>query len=97
MTFYICNEDVPNSALYERRVRNVEFWGSCGVIEFPIKFRVSEYKRVTCNPEKQYTKKTSDWFKPTFNEATGIYIDSYSPMPFIGGWLMWFQHKLSKR
>ena len=76
-TLYHCLQDGKESALYRKRIRNVEFWGSCGPVRFPIGFTVEEYRRITCVPGHAYTKSTSDWFKPTWSERDKTFVDSY--------------------
>lgn len=97
MTFYTCIEDGVNTALYERRVRHVSWWGNfCHKISFPIEWDMVEYKRVTMAPGQTYTHAVSDWFTRTFSESTGKYIDSYKPLSFSEGWKKWFEHKFTR-
>ena len=92
MTFYICNEDMPNSALYLKRERHREWWGKCGSVDVPIYFTIVEYKRVTCAPNERYTVAQSGWFTQTFSEKQDKFIDTYKPLSFVEGWKTWLAH-----
>ena len=74
---YRCVEDGDNSALYERRLRHVEYWGSCGPVRFPLEWDVEEFRRVTCAPGVLYTAATSDWFKRGWCDKRSAPVFSY--------------------
>jgi hypothetical protein len=98
MTFYVCNEDMPNSALYLRRERHHEWWGKCGPVDVPIHFGVVEYKRVTCAPNEkyttpEYTTPESGWFTQTFSERQNKFVDTYKPLGFIEGYKLWWKQR----
>jgi hypothetical protein len=88
-TFYRRKEDDNNSALYLKRVRTSNFWGNCGPVSFPIELAITEYRRITCAPGEQYTKATSDWYKPTWSQKADAFVDSYVVLSRAEGLAIW--------
>jgi len=90
MAFYSCVEDGELSALYEKRVRKVQWVGYCGPVLIPLTFEIIEYRRVTCEPGSTYDSQMSDWFRQTV--SNGEFLDTYEELGFISGWAVWLLH-----
>lgn len=80
--FIAASKTGGNSALYEKRYRQVQFWGNCGPVRYPLEFGVVEYRRITCASGQSYTRETSGWYKPTWSDdRTTDTVDHYVEVP----------------